>query len=581
MIKSIFTIAFFFLLSSNFHAQTSTVSYTYSDADFVNPERGFYRYSETRSANYSLLDSAELAGYRLLHTPFSAGYSIYSSLVFRYFFLEDFKTTDISQDYLDNMTADFETARKAGVKIIVRLAYTDSVDGSTCDSWICPPYGDASKAIILGHIAQVKQIFQDNEDVIASVQMGFIGVWGENYYTDYFGDASQAPFNILPSEWDVRSEVLDSLLAAVPLSRNVQVRYPQIKQKEVYGSTAPVTSASLTSAEAYTGTDKARLGFHNDCFLANYDDYGTYANYDIGSSDTTNLKAYKRADSKYVMVGGETCNLYEGSYCEAEGGMAYEDLSQLHYTYLNSQYNNTVNDTWVGSCMEDVKRNLGYRFFLTSGTYDNTAAAGTSFDYSISLENEGFAAPSNGRLVELKLVNTTTADVWYASLEHDPRTWYTGQHTIAGTVCLTACMPAGIYDVSLVLADPMESLKRKPEYSIRLANENIWDATTGANTLNHQLTVTAGTSQVCSAEPKFTRDDDTNTWIANSNGNWYDNKANWSLGRFPDLCDKVIIPDNWVVTINVGNTGLCKEIELQSISELKIVDGASIQVRVN
>ena len=577
MIKSILAFSVT-LFSITLYAQSSVVNYAHSDADFVNPERGFYRYSETRSANYTLLDSAEIAGYRLLHTPTTAGYSIYSSLVFRYFFLEDFKTSNISQSYLDNMQADFATARSAGMKIIVRLAYTDNVDGSTCDSWICPPYGDASKATILDHIAQLKPIFVANEDVIASVQMGLIGVWGENYYTDYFGDASQPPYNILSTEWHDRSEVLDSLLAAVPLSRNVQVRYPQIKQKLVYGSAAPVTSAALMPSEAYNTTNKARIGFHNDCFLANYDDYGTYANYDNGSSDTTNLKAYKREDSKYIMVGGETCNLYAGSYCESQNGMAYGDLSELHYTYLNSQYNNTVNNTWVGNCMDDIKKNLGYRFYLTTGVYDDSVSAGSAFSYSIDIENEGFAAPSNARLAELKLENTTSNDVWYVTLDHDPRTWYTGQHTIAGTVCLPACMPLGTYELSFVLADPMESIKRRPEYCIRLANDNLWNSNTGANSLNHELTVTAGSTQTCSSELVFYREDEINTWVANVDGDWYASPSNWSLGRFPDLCDNVIIPDNRVVTINAGNTGLSREMSLKSTSQLKILNGAQIEV---
>ena len=79
-------------LYSNILAQT-TISYQPSSNDFPNPERGFYRYSETRSASYTLLDQTTLENYRLLHTPPSAGYSIYSTLVFRYFFLEDFKNS--------------------------------------------------------------------------------------------------------------------------------------------------------------------------------------------------------------------------------------------------------------------------------------------------------------------------------------------------------------------------------------------------------------------------------------------------------------------------------------------------------
>ena len=41
------------------------------------------------------------------------------------------------------------------------------------------PYGDATKEWMLKHIAQLKPIFTEYEDVIDVVQAGFIGVWGE------------------------------------------------------------------------------------------------------------------------------------------------------------------------------------------------------------------------------------------------------------------------------------------------------------------------------------------------------------------------------------------------------------------
>ena len=158
----LFQIVFGFI---SLNSQT-TVYYTSSNEDFVNPERGFYRYSSTSSTNYTFLDSATLAGYRVLHSPFSADYSVYSSLVYRYFFLEEFKSGPISQEYLDNMAEDFSTARKAGVKLIIRFAYTEDVNPNGCASWICPPYGDAPKNIVLDHIAQLNQVVNDNIDVI-------------------------------------------------------------------------------------------------------------------------------------------------------------------------------------------------------------------------------------------------------------------------------------------------------------------------------------------------------------------------------------------------------------------------------
>lgn len=98
---------FLFLLAGIPLFSQSTINYTESTEDFPNPERGFYRYTETRSASYNVLDATTLAGYRNLNTPPSAGYSIYSSLIFRYFFLEDFTGSAISQSYLDNMALDF------------------------------------------------------------------------------------------------------------------------------------------------------------------------------------------------------------------------------------------------------------------------------------------------------------------------------------------------------------------------------------------------------------------------------------------------------------------------------------------
>jgi len=560
------------------NAQTTTVNYSASTEDFVNPERGFYRYSATSSSNYSLLDSATIAGYRELHSPFSANYSIYSSLIYRYFFLEDFKNGPISQAYLDNVALDFATVRKAGVKLIVRFAYTEEVNPDGCTSWICPPYGDAPKNIVLDHIAQLEEVINANADVIMALQMGFIGVWGENYYTDYFGDASQSPYNLLSNEWANRVEVLDSLLSMVPISRQVQVRYPQMKQKAIYGISAPTTSAPLTAVEAHDGSNKSRIGFHNDCFLANYDDFGTYANFDNGSSDTTNLKPYKADDSKYVMVGGETCNLYSGSYCESEGGMADIDLERMHYTYLNADYNNAVNNEWIGSCLDDVKRNLGYRFVLLDGEYSTMLVPDGQFEYSINIENVGYSAPINERLVELILIEQTDNVEWKVTLPHDPRDWHEGVHFLSGEICVPDCIPAGNYDFHLALTDPMPQLRDRNEYSIRIANTNVWQSATGYNDLSHTMTVSS-TTGTCELELSFETKDLVNEWISPSDGDWYSSIGNWSLGRFPDFCDEVLIPENRMINILDGEVGKAKKVILRTNSRLEVASTGSMSLK--
>lgn len=508
-------LAFLLLLCTGGRAQ-STVSYDASPEDFPNPERGFYHYTETRSESYNPLNAADLAALRSANTSGGANHSVVSSLIFRYFFLRDFRTGAISQSYLDAMAADFAAVRTAGLKIIPRFAYTDEVDGSGCTSFICPPYGDASKATVLAHIAQIGPLLRANADVIATVQMGFIGTWGENYYTDFFGDASQQG-RLLDNNWQDRFEVLNALLAEVPANRSVQVRYPQMKQRTVYGVSAPTTSAALTAAEAFSGTDKARIGFHNDCLLASFTDYGTYEDYGnsaaFGGSDTFNLKPYFAADSRYVPVGGETCddsNYDPENNCTSAGGFGDAEMKRMHYSYLNVDFNHDVNNDWQdGGCMDAIKRELGYRFELQSGTYPDQIGQGGGAAFSFTLRNLGYAAPYNERRAELILRNAATGEVWIAPLATDPRTWdrEIAQHQVSEELCAPADMPTGTYDLLLNFPAPEASIYQRPEYSIRLANRlggsEVWEAATGYNNLGQQVEITSSGVANCGGGAEF------------------------------------------------------------------------------
>ena len=57
--------------------------------------------------------------------------------------------------------------------------------------------------------------FQDHEDVISVVQAGFIGVWGEWYYTTHFGNPNNGGPN--DHDWANRIKVVNALLTAVPI----------------------------------------------------------------------------------------------------------------------------------------------------------------------------------------------------------------------------------------------------------------------------------------------------------------------------------------------------------------------------
>jgi hypothetical protein len=473
-----------------------TVTYPETADDFSNPERGFYHYSETYASSFSGLSEAVLKGYRTPKKASGASYDVVSSLLFRYYVLDIFKNTALSESFLNNIRSDFTIARASGVKLIPRFTYTIDVTSGDCpESFICPPYGDAPKNIVLGHIGQLKPLFEENADVIAFVQMGFIGTWGENYYTDYFGDASSNDQSkLLDENWADRIEVLHALLDATPDEIMVQVRYPQLKQRFVYGITAPVSSAALTEEEGFSDTDEARIGFHNDCFLASSDDYGTYEDYGNSSSprQTANsvLRNYFAADSKYVVVGGETCSDdYSPQNDCAPAGNADTDMRNLHYTYLNTDYNNQVNNDWVsGGCMESIRKNLGYRFVLKEGTFPSLVSTKDPLAIKLSLENVGYASPVKARPVALILRNKTDGTIHSFVIDTDIRRWYSGEITLDQQFDISAVEP-GTYDLLLNLPDAHSTISTRPEYAIRLANNGVWEEQTGYNLLNHELVV--------------------------------------------------------------------------------------------
>ena len=482
------------------YAQPVMVRYTESMTDFPNPERGFYIPSQTHAGHFVPLNEQQLTQYRTVQQKHgSASYAIYSTLLFRYYILDQFTGKPLSADFLHKLDSDLAVVRNAGLKMILRFSYINKVHANGCadKEGICPPYGDAPKNIVLQHISQLKPLLQKNADVIAVLQQGFIGIWGENYYTDYFGDASEnGAGRIMDSSWRDRNEILKALLAVLPKNRMVQVRTPQMKQKFVYGPSAPVHSKPLNPQNAYDQSDEARIGFHNDCFLASADDYGTY--YDYGSSSTPKkpanetMREYFAADSRYVPVGGETCDdAFSPQNDCAPAGHAEEEMAAMHYSYLNTGYNNKVNNDWDSmGCMSSIKKRLGYRFILKDGHFPASAKAGASFPFSLNLSNKGFAAPFNPRTIELVLRNIATGKTFIIPCKADIRSWFPGDTQWEETVTLPNTIAPGSYALLLRLPDQYPALAKRPEYSIQLANQSMWEPGTGLNNLHHTVIIT-------------------------------------------------------------------------------------------
>jgi hypothetical protein len=357
---------------------------------------------------------------------------------------------------LASVDADFAAARQAGVKLIPRFAYNFDQAGP-----------DAPLDRIQKHLAQLAPILQKNSDVLAFVQAGFIGRWGE------WHDSSNDLDNTVS-----RLAVTQALLKALPQDRMVVLRYPEHKM-DIFGS-----RGNLSAAEAFGSDPRARVGFHNDCFLASDDDWGTY--FKNAPETVQAQKAWLARETRYVVMGGETCNLCARS---ADCKQAIGELAQFHYSELNSQYEPKVLKTWEDKgCMGEARRRLGYRLRLVDAELPETASRGQAVSIKLELTNDGFAAPYNPRPVELILRGSKGGPEIHVPVKADPRLWMPGEKQ---ELNVSWAVPAGQapdkYYVFLNLPDASPALSRRPEYSIRLANQGLWEARSGYNWLRGSI----------------------------------------------------------------------------------------------
>ncbi|MBC7487674.1 MAG: DUF4832 domain-containing protein, partial [Cytophagaceae bacterium] len=173
-------------------------------------------------------------------------------------------------------------------------------------------------------------------------------------------------------------------------------------------------------------------------------------------------------------------------------GDAVNELALFHWSFINRDYINTVWDAWnAQGCLMDVKKNLGYRIQLNSGTFTTAVKSGSSINISLNLTNTGYASMFNPRLLEFVLINTADGKVCKATTNEEPRKWTAGATiNLNYEIGIPANYPNGTYQLHLSLPDPMTNLYEKAAYSVRLANGNTtWDNLKGYNYLGFNLTV--------------------------------------------------------------------------------------------
>ncbi|MCH8494808.1 MAG: DUF4832 domain-containing protein [Balneolales bacterium] len=441
------------------------IVYTSTDENFPNPERGFYTYN---ASTPSATSSGSSLNAQTLRQNRDEG----RSLIIRLYNIGAFRYTDLSENFLQHVEADLEAVREAGMKMVIRFRYSTS-----------EAERDAPLEWVLRHLDQLEPVFKRNYDVITAANGGFIGAWGE-WHASYYNLTTTA---------NMRA-ILHKFMDVLPM-RSVQIRYPQAKML-IYNSNQPIQPE-----DAYDGSYKSRAGHVNDCFLASPTDVGTYR---VPPAPYNFEKDFIAADTRYVPIGGETCNPRPDAGERYHCTTALEELDRMNWSFLNLNYSRIILDHWIDEgCYPEIERRLGYRFEIEEGRYTDMVKPGGKLRFEIDLKNSGFASPYNPREVQVIMRSfDNTDDVWEVYLPVDPRLWMSGEtQNLEFDIAVPTTVTDGMYELLLAFPDPTENLRHLPEFSIRLANDGVWEPETGFNKLNQIIFVDENT-----ATPDFESD---------------------------------------------------------------------------
>jgi hypothetical protein len=89
----------------------------------------------------------------------------------------------------------------------------------------------------------------------------------------------------------------------------------------------------------------------------------------------------------------------------------------------------------------------------------------------------------------LLLRNHQTGKITTFNFSTQIQKWFTGMILLKGNFVLPSSLSKGAYDVLLNLPDGYKTLQQNTAYSIRLANEDVWEPATGFNSLNRHVKI--------------------------------------------------------------------------------------------
>ena len=428
----------------------------------------------------------------------------------------------------------FQAARDGNAVIIPRFNYdgmgwsymdgrlNNGTSNITFDDLLfnCEP----DKDTMLMHIAQLKEIFYEYEDVIMHVDGGFFGPWGE-MHSSTFGTSTAA------YAW-----LMEALLDAVPPSRTISGHLGSFLSwyNWKYGTRYTFSNVDTMPAPQ-PGTPEARFGFFNDSYAFGAetsrdpaDDWGSLSEGESYVGGTFNrgkvINWIRKQGNNY---GGEAQDDGTRTAWNRFPYIGWE-ASVAHTSYMNLDYDSAVHNGWNGFTYNEapvlatftngysvdggpvvnqaiydpvyagkkggeyMRDRLGYRLVLREASASEwvKSRVGT-LSFEGKIQNVGWGNVVNFKNVYVILKNaagsyTVLTDLdarnWKCALDNRPTNvgaWSDLNFSI--NMSEFGTVPPGVYGIYLKIQDPLEKSVNKRAIQFANNGTGIWDEALGAN----------------------------------------------------------------------------------------------------
>lgn len=391
-----------------------------------------------------------------------------------YLYLTEWVECEIPQSGLDQIQFFFDELKKRGYKAILRFAYNHTgLDTS----------GGESQKWITCHMQQLSPLFEKNIGLIATVQVGFIGAWGE-WHNSPLRDNQEA-----------KDATINHLFNILPPPYCVQIRTPDHKN-------------------AFTLTDesnRSRIGYANDYFTTGQHSHSPGNDFVPGDHWYVQIEK----ESPFFFMSGEIPYAEQsewGLFDFIDTNKTLKILRDHHYSAFDITQNYDLNiiswkqkkltpeilrendilfsedyflnekgQTVVRSFYDFVRDHLGYRLNLLPASFLKVEDGKLMYD--LKLTNTGFATVINNKPVYLVLIDESEKVVDKILLENiktsdwqpfDPilKTYKPLVHTIKGEHALTQ---KGHYKVGIWIPDLQENMRFDTRFDVRwVPNKSLY-----------------------------------------------------------------------------------------------------------